>query len=39
MRVALLGPGVAASQLVERTHVEALIHTAELLAEYLRQGV
>lgn len=37
VRVALLGPGVEASHNYERTHVEALQHTAELLAEYLRQ--
>ena len=36
VRVALLGPGVEASHNYERTHVEALQHTAELLAEYLR---
>jgi putative aminopeptidase FrvX len=38
VRVALLGPGVEASHNYERTHQEALQHTAELLAEYLRQA-
>ncbi|MCC7358179.1 MAG: M42 family metallopeptidase [Anaerolineales bacterium] len=37
VRVALVGPGVEASHNYERTHREALVHTAELLAEYLRQ--
>jgi putative aminopeptidase FrvX len=36
VRVALLGPGVEASHSYERTHVEALVRTAQLLAEYLR---
>ncbi len=36
VRVALLGPGVEASHNYERTHGEALVHTAQLLAEYLR---
>ena len=37
VRVALVGPGVDASHNYERTHLDALVHTAELLAEYLRQ--
>ncbi len=36
VRVALVGPGVDASHNYERTHVEALVRTAQLLAEYLR---
>lgn len=36
VRVALVGPGVDASHSYERTHVEALLRTAQLLAEYLR---
>jgi putative aminopeptidase FrvX len=35
--VGLLGPGVEASHNYERTHVEALLHTAQLLVEYLRR--
>lgn len=38
VRVALLGPGVEASHNYERTHVDALVRTAQLLAEYLRQA-
>jgi putative aminopeptidase FrvX len=38
VRVALVGPGVDASHSYERTHVEALQRTAQLLAEYLRHG-
>ncbi len=38
VRVALVGPGVEASHSYERTHVEAVQHTAQLLAEYLRQA-
>lgn len=34
-QVALIGPGVDSSHCYERTHVEALIATAELIAEYL----
>lgn len=37
VRVALLGPGVDASHNYERTHRESLVHTAQLIAEYLRQ--
>jgi putative aminopeptidase FrvX len=36
VRVALVGPGVEASHNYERTHREALVRTAQLLAEYLR---
>lgn len=38
VRVALVGPGVDASHSYERTHTDALLHTAQLLAEYLRQA-
>jgi len=38
VRVALLGPGVEASHNYERTHVDALVRTAQLLAEYLRRA-
>jgi putative aminopeptidase FrvX len=37
VRVALLGPGVEASHNYERTHADALVGTAQLLAEYLRR--
>ena len=37
VRVGLVGPGVDASHNYERTHVEAVAHTAQLLVEYLRQ--
>jgi len=36
VRVGLVGPGVEASHNYERTHVEALERTAQLLVEYLR---
>lgn len=36
VRVGLLGPGVDASHNYERTHTESLVHTAQLIAEYLR---
>jgi putative aminopeptidase FrvX len=36
VRVGLVGPGVDASHNYERTHIEALEHTAALLVEYLR---
>jgi len=36
VRVALVGPGVDASHNYERTHVDAVMGTAQLLAEYLR---
>ncbi len=36
VRVALAGPGVDASHSYERTHIEALVRTAQLLGEYLR---
>lgn len=36
VRVALMGPGVDASHNYERTHVEALVATAQWIAEYLR---
>jgi putative aminopeptidase FrvX len=36
VRVGLVGPGVEASHNYERTHRDALLHTAQLLAEYLR---
>ena len=35
-RVGLVGPGVDASHNYERTHVDSLVATAQLLAEYLR---
>lgn len=34
-QVALIGPGVDSSHCYERTHIDALIATAELVAEYL----
>lgn len=34
-RVALIGPGVDASHHYERTHIEALVATAQLIAAYL----
>lgn len=37
VRVGLVGPGVEASHNYERTHVEALEHTAQLLVEYMRR--
>ncbi|MBF8283713.1 MAG: peptidase M42 family protein [Anaerolineales bacterium] len=36
VRVGLVGPGVDASHNYERTHADSLVHTAQLLAEYLR---
>jgi len=36
VRVGLIGPGVDASHNYERTHTDSLVHTAQLLAEYLR---
>ncbi len=36
VRVGLVGPGVDASHNYERTHRESLVHTAQLLAEYIR---
>jgi putative aminopeptidase FrvX len=36
VRVGLVGPGVDASHNYERTHAASLVHTAQLLAEYLR---
>lgn len=36
VRVALIGPGVDASHNHERTHLEALVATSQLLIEYLR---
>ena len=38
VRVGLIGPGVDASHNYERTHIEAVVHTAQLLVEYLRQA-
>jgi putative aminopeptidase FrvX len=38
VRVALVGPGVDASHSYERTHLEAVERTAQLLIEYLRHG-
>ncbi|MGH2523795.1 MAG: peptidase M42, partial [Anaerolineales bacterium] len=36
VRVGLIGPGVDASHNYERTHVDAIVRTAQLIAEYLR---
>lgn len=36
VRVGLLGPGVDASHNYERTHTDSLVHTAQLIGEYLR---
>lgn len=36
--VALIGPGVDTSHGYERTHTEALVDTAQLIAEYLIEG-
>lgn len=36
VRVGLVGPGVDASHNYERTHTDSLVHTAQLIAEYLR---
>ena len=38
VRVALIGPGVDASHSYERTHADAVLRTAQLLAEYLRHA-
>jgi putative aminopeptidase FrvX len=38
VRVALIGPGVDASHSYERTHVDSVVATAQLVAEYLRQN-
>jgi putative aminopeptidase FrvX len=37
VRVGLVGMGVDASHNYERTHIEGIVRTAQLLAEYLRQ--
>ncbi len=37
VRVGLIGPGVDASHNYERTHRDSLVHTAQLIAEYLRR--
>jgi putative aminopeptidase FrvX len=34
--VALIGPGVEASHAYERTHVDSLVHTAQVIGAYLR---
>lgn len=36
VRVGLIGPGVDASHSYERTHRDSLVHTAQLVAEYIR---
>ncbi len=38
VRVGLVGPGVDASHSYERTHIDSLRHTAELIAAYLLAG-
>ena len=38
VRVGLVGPGVEASHNYERTHMDALEHSAQLLVEYLRSA-
>lgn len=35
-RVGLVGPGIDASHNYERTHIDSLVRTAQLVAEYLR---
>jgi putative aminopeptidase FrvX len=35
IRAALMGPGVHASHSMERTHIDAILHTAALLAAYI----
>jgi putative aminopeptidase FrvX len=35
IRAALIGPGVHASHSMERTHIDAVLHTAALLAAYI----
>ncbi len=37
VRVGLIGPGVDASHNYERTHLDALVRTAQLIVEYLRR--
>jgi putative aminopeptidase FrvX len=37
IRAALIGPGVQASHAMERTHEQAIIHTAALLAAYMME--
>jgi aminopeptidase len=37
VRVGLIGMGVDASHSYERTHIDGIVHTAQLIAEYLRQ--
>ncbi|WP_159883562.1 M42 family metallopeptidase [Paenibacillus puerhi] len=37
IRAALLGPGVHASHAMERTHRQAILHTASLLGAYVRE--
>ncbi|MGQ0602410.1 MAG: M42 family metallopeptidase [Anaerolineales bacterium] len=37
VRVGLIGPGVDASHNYERTHTDSLMHTAQLIAQYLRE--
>jgi putative aminopeptidase FrvX len=37
VRVGLIGPGVDASHNYERTHSDSLVHTAQLIAQYLRE--
>ncbi|MBI4772236.1 MAG: M42 family metallopeptidase [Chloroflexi bacterium] len=36
VRVGLIGPGVDASHNYECTHIDSLVHTAQLIAQYLR---
>jgi len=38
VRVGLIGPGVDSSHAYERTHQDALLHTARLIVEYLRSS-
>jgi putative aminopeptidase FrvX len=38
VRVALIGPGIDASHNYERTHIDALVATAQLIIEYLRSA-
>jgi putative aminopeptidase FrvX len=33
--VALIGPGVDASHAYERTHQDSLLHTAQLIAQFM----
>lgn len=37
VRVGLIGPGVDASHNYERTHTDSLVHTAQLIAQYIRE--